>query len=356
MQNRPALNLRAPVFLLASERSGGNLVRAIMGAHPAFHSPAPAHYLHRFNSLLPLFGPLEEDANFQSACDASARFFNLQLADQFSVTGEHLFERARERSLIGIFDAAYGKEVDASGKARLFVKENNTVGFSDRLATVYPDCRFIYLVRDVRDVALSWSKSLNHEGGIKVAAKVWAEEQRRGASIISDPMIAARTRLIRYEDVITDPEGVFKEICDKVGVDFDPAMLAYHKSETIIAQANAVANWENLSAPVKSTNAGKFREGLSEAHIAQIEKIACVEMRLFDYERETEGARTRDFFLGQRVLQALRRFYKLALGARLKKGELVRRAQYVRNIEAIRLEAERRKIPLYAQSSDPDVS
>jgi hypothetical protein len=323
-----------------------------MGAHPEFHSLAPAHYLHRFSTLLPLFGPLDNDDNFRAACEASARFFSLQLTDQFEVSAEQLYERSRVRSLVGIFDAAYSKEVDASGKSRLFVKENNTASFAHRLAAAYPEGRFIYLVRDVRDVALSWTKSLNHEGGIATAAEVWAEEQRLGASVISDPEIAARTHLIRYEDITADPERVFRGVCDSLGVAFDPAMLAYHTSETIVNQAKSVANWENLAQPVKASNAGKFRDKMSKATIARIEDIAAPEMLMFDYERLGEGRRKTKSSLPRRAVQAAKRFYKLAFGARLKRGELLRRAQYVRNIESIVRETERRSTPLFKRSPD----
>ena len=34
---------------------------------------------------------------------------------------------------------------------------------------------------------------------------------------------------VRYEDLITDTEGVLRRVCEHVELDFDPAMLDYHE-------------------------------------------------------------------------------------------------------------------------------
>ena len=34
---------------------------------------------------------------------------------------------------------------------------------------------------------------------------------------------------VRYEDMLTDTEGVLRRVCEHVEIDFDPAMLTYHE-------------------------------------------------------------------------------------------------------------------------------
>ena len=48
------LLIERPIVLLASERSGGNLLRAILGSHSQIAAPSPVHFLINVDPLLPL--------------------------------------------------------------------------------------------------------------------------------------------------------------------------------------------------------------------------------------------------------------------------------------------------------------
>src|SRR5690349_3847480 len=56
-----------PLFLIASERSGTNLLRKRLTASQSYYfGPSPAHFLKHLYYREPFYGNLAEDARFQS--------------------------------------------------------------------------------------------------------------------------------------------------------------------------------------------------------------------------------------------------------------------------------------------------
>jgi hypothetical protein len=95
------------------------------------------------------------------------------------------------------------------------------------IADVLPETRFIHLIRDGRDVALS--RRRRGMGAGKPIADV-AERWRRRITLARRQARRLRGRYveIRYEDLVADPEPQLRAICDLCELEFDPAMLTHH--------------------------------------------------------------------------------------------------------------------------------
>lgn len=111
------------------------------------------------------------------------------------------------------------------GKARWGDK---TPGYCTRLKhieAVLPEARFIHLVRDGRDVAVSLRQQWFSPGyDITGQAQHWRDNVRaarkQGAT--------CRYYLeIAFEDLVRNPEAQLRRVCDFIELDFDPAMLCY---------------------------------------------------------------------------------------------------------------------------------
>jgi hypothetical protein len=98
----------------------------------------------------------------------------------------------------------------------------------DRLIHLWPNARFIHLIRDPRDVARSvlekrWAGNLYH------AADWWTEAERCWG-VLKSKLPPERYVEVRYEDLVTDPEAELARVCAFIGVPFAPSMLEYQKS------------------------------------------------------------------------------------------------------------------------------
>ena len=336
-----------PIVLLASERSGGNLLRAILGSHSQIVAPSPVHFLVGFDPLLPLYGDLSVDANFRQVCEDVSKFFQHQIAGHAEPPeAAALFEKARERSLVGLMDAAFDEIMEASEATRVLLKENEAFGYAHRLANRYPNIRFVYLVRDGRDAALSWLKSPNHFGGISHISRTWRDEQRACLSLLCDPTLADKIRVVHYEDLVSNPRRMVESLCEFIEVDFEEVMLDFHDRNEIREQSAGVRNWENLSKPIMGQNFNKHQKELGWWRAQTFNQIAQRELAALGYEVPAASA---IHTVGSQALNASKEGLGLALkaarGRMPKPVEVLVRIRRRRNFGRIASELEARQRP-----------
>ncbi len=287
MSDDTSYQLDRPIFLLASERSGTNLVRAIFGAHPDIAAPTPPHLLMNFRPLQSGYGDLRRDHNFMQLCDDVCTALKHQLGEwKADIRPRDLLEGANERSFMGVFDEAYARECDATDNERIFFKENEAFHHAYFLRHHFPDARFVYLVRDGRDMAVSFRDSPNHFGTVEDAAEIWSRQQRACLELYTDPSMRDRIFPVHYEDLITNPGDIVADLCDFVDVPFNEQMLDFHRKRYNIEAAEQVTNWRDISKPIDSTNYGKYRDTFSTSKLHDLESIMYRELYQTGYSLE----------------------------------------------------------------------
>ncbi|MFM1550282.1 MAG: hypothetical protein ACKJSG_12840, partial [Lentisphaeria bacterium] len=103
-----------PVFLLASERSGSNLIRVIMDRHSAFCAPSPPHLLRTFMPLLSQYGPTGIETNQRRLAADICDILNRQLGEwKADITPKLILQNAGSPTFAGLFSAAYALEAAA---------------------------------------------------------------------------------------------------------------------------------------------------------------------------------------------------------------------------------------------------
>jgi hypothetical protein len=152
----------------------------------------------------------------------------------------------------------------------------------------YPDARFVYLVRDGRDVAASMLKRGVHERDIYKAGKRWRNEQQLSIGAMSDEALRERFFMLRYEDLIADAEGVTKTLMDFLGMPFEASQLEFYRQKSVIEHSKKSEFWKNLSKPVDASNAGKYREFLTERDIRIFENLCWNELSLLGYRPDLD--------------------------------------------------------------------
>jgi len=186
-------------------------------------------------------------------------------------------------SFLELYDEIYSKYAEYKKKEGYFVKENFVFDYADKIADTYRDVYFIYLVRDPRDVFLSFKKI---PGGPKTAlygGNYWNDEQNKCLDILENSKF--RTLQVRYEDLIEETEKLLRECCKFINIKYDPEILKGNDREG----KSSSPFWKNLSKQVIKTNKNKFMKELSIREIAIIESICKDNMQRFGYELETSG-------------------------------------------------------------------
>jgi hypothetical protein len=145
----------------------------------------------------------------------------------------------------------------------------------DILAEIYPSAREVILVRDFRDILCSviafnrkrgWDAFGRSEGGDD--AEYVRTSMRQSAAILAGRLKteAGRPRLVRYEDLVLDPEPTLTELFEDLGLDNDPEVVreAIRRTEEGTASMD---HHRTTSDPAASI--GRWRHDLPE-EIAEV--------------------------------------------------------------------------------------
>jgi hypothetical protein len=137
----------------------------------------------------------------------------------------HLLEAPA--TIPAVVEAFYLLYAERHGKQRWGEKTPTYLFFMAPLEQLFPEARFIHIIRDGRAVAasnipLSWGPNTVQE-----AAKWWVqcvEAARLGGQQVRHYLE------VRYEHLVANPRPVLEEVCRFLGLDFEEGMLDYHRS------------------------------------------------------------------------------------------------------------------------------
>jgi hypothetical protein len=181
-------------------------------------------------------------------------------------------------------------------KAKVIADKNNYyINHFNDLNEIWPDAKYILVVRDGRDVACSY---LNMETlvtnspykpklstDIKTIAKEWLTNNQNILNF-SESLNNNQFMVIRYEDFVTDSALYLTKVCHFLGLNFEPEMLNYFiKNAKEQDEPLSSLDWKKktLEKPDKE-NIGKYKMELEKESIVEFNAIATDLLQKFNYE------------------------------------------------------------------------
>lgn len=140
-------------------------------------------------------------------------------------------EMMRGLALAGGFGEALTRILEAyrgasdKPEARVLIDHTpDNLVYLQALAGIFPNAKFIHIVRDPRAVAasvmpLSWGPNT-----ARGAAALWLTKLATGLAG-ADGMPRERVMTLRYEDLVEHPEPSLRRACDFAGLDYSESML-----------------------------------------------------------------------------------------------------------------------------------
>jgi hypothetical protein len=279
------LLMAEPIFLMCSERSGSNLITRIFDSHSQYCAPPAIHVLRVLGENLFRYGDLRLRSNWSILVDDLIALFDAKPG--IWTIGTKEVEQLASKSACGslglLILSLYRAEADAAGKETFFVKENQLYNFAPIILESCQTARFLHLVRDPRDMALSWLQSASLRGGPVRAANVWAADQCGFLRLYSQIAGTRRVARMTYEALSSDAAGSLSRACAALDIAYEPDALSFHRNDRVIANAGEVKDWDNTSRPLMTDNTGKYKSGLRPDQIAYIEATCADLMGLFGY-------------------------------------------------------------------------
>lgn len=194
--------LTAPVVIFSAPRSGSTLLRVILGSHSELYAPPELPLKH--------LGVRAETKWIRASLEG------LELTTE---DVEHM-----------LWDRVLAEALRRSGKPRIVVKTPANVLSWKRIAACWPDARFVFLLRHPAAAVASLQSSFDPAWHHSTEAGSLEESVVKGLRYMT-ALEQAREALpgftVRYEELTASPEAVVRELCEFLGVPFQPAMLEY---------------------------------------------------------------------------------------------------------------------------------
>lgn len=306
-----------PIFIIGVHRSGTTLLRFMLSSSPRIYIPPESDFIPRF------FGrnPTEE-----MSCARIERVLKIIFNDYRFVKewqGKPPIPRSfiaamPKRTPAAFLDTLYNMYAEQHGAVRWGDKTPIYTSYMDLIHQIFPDARFIHIIRDGRDVALSMLDKWKHEIHIDIyfTARNWVRRVRQ-AQVSGGCLGRDLYYELHYEDLVADPEVQLASLCDFLDEPFMPEMAKPH----LLARRQFQAGDFHAAVrrPPNMTRIRRWQDEMSRADLRLFQSIAGPMLSKLGYEVSDLGPMPADERLrlamlatkyetlqaGRRFLQAL---------------------------------------------------
>lgn len=210
------------IFLVGALRSGTTMLRLMLDHHPDITFPSEFEYVTPMISDTGEFPPLKDYYNFLR----SHRGF---LMDKVEIDQSLDFPELCHSFLTQRQEVHHHTSIVGSTVHHHF----------SRLPFVWPQARYIKLIRDGRDVARSFIP-MGWAGNVWNGVDHWIESEQDWRSFKAELSPDAWIE-VRYEDLLEKPVNQLTRLCQFIGVPFRMEMLSYPEHTTYSAPDPAYA-------------------------------------------------------------------------------------------------------------------
>jgi len=298
----PALVIqRKLIFITGASRSGTTLLSFVLRNHPQVFGLKELQYFGQ------AWDPRTSQRSFSrsSAIEAVALVFARQERGILAGRIEPEDERAATAFIDGlgaaasdpavVFAAAVHKLAAAGGKSIPCEQTPRNIFYAQALLDLYPAAHIVHIVRDPRAVMASqkmrWQLRQMAASGAAVSryeairvwvnyhpytiTRLWSRATEAALALAAHP----RMTVLRFEDLVQQPESTVRELCTRLDLPYDAKMLD-------VGQINSShqSSVGGARRGLHATAIDKWRQVLSATEIATTERACGPLMRRFGYE------------------------------------------------------------------------
>lgn len=279
-------------FIIGRPRSGTTLLRVLFEAHPNVLIPPESPFIiglyKKYNKVT-----LWDEIVIKGFCEDlfKQRYFDKWLIEKdllykslMEAKGESTFQ-TMFRKVCLTYSSVFDKE-----KILMIGDKNPAYSlFIHRVHQLFPEAKIIHITRDYRDNYLSLVK-VNFEVPIvplviyrwKFALhQAWRLKKKYPGLVYS----------IRYEDLAADPEPRFRELCDFLGIGYDPSVLSFYQKKSEVEKAYAGSEeirqvHQSLFNPISTSRMNLWQTEMSPRDIRIADLVAGKSAEKAGYKRQ----------------------------------------------------------------------
>ncbi len=285
-------------FIMGRPRSGTTLLRTLFDAHPNVKIPP------EFPILLPLYQKFRNVKDWDEKAIRSFidhiyknKAFNNRTLDNLKIDREeytaNLMKMAHSGGIQDFLKSFNYQAFSIFPKEKILrIGDKNPIYsiFVKRFLKIFPEARFICIVRDYRDnyISMKGLKELKLEAPIlTLQVARWRYVTKR--FLRCRDKYPDRFRIIRYEDLVTNQEKVFRDLCSFIDIPYDPAVFDFFtkKEETFrIYPKELVEKYhKSLMNPINTGRMNLWKKELTDNQVKLADQVAGKYADIMGYER-----------------------------------------------------------------------
>lgn len=286
-----------PIIILGNSRSGTTLLRLILTCHSNISIPPEGPF---FFYLEPKYWKVNTLDNklIQNFVDD---LWSVPKIEEWNLNRDRLINRLKNSqatSFLDLVDAVHFEYMDTQGLQKKRWGDKSGSYSIWRLGSIrrsLPHAHLIHIVRDGRDVACSYRSISGVTGkyapnlptNILEIAFQWDHNVQRIHRFINT-WPEKKHSIVKYEDLVNEPEFEIKKLCEDIGEEFESEMLDFYLSnKKFKLEPEIFLGWkEKTQSPITSTQVGQWKNGLSMNEQVLFVTLAGDTLRLHEYLSE----------------------------------------------------------------------
>ncbi|MGZ8218771.1 sulfotransferase [Methylomagnum sp.] len=256
--------LPTPAFLFGFLRSGTTLAEQVLGSHPGVVASDENDFIFELTLELARISGVADDI------PAALRKIGLEEARQLRA---FYWRRVAEE---------YGREALRKRFVDKLSLNSIDAGF---IATLFPEAKILFALRDPRDVTLSCFQQAFGLSPATVNLLSWEGIARQYGAVMGlwlclRGLIAPAWLELRYEDTVGDFENTFRRVFELLGVEWRAEVLAFH--ERARGRYISTPSFAAVSQPLYKTAVARWRR--YERHFEPVLPILAPYIAAFGYD------------------------------------------------------------------------
>lgn len=230
------------MFIIGCERSGTTLLMSMLNCHSKIAIPYESHFIISYYNKLAYYNNLNNDKDkYHMVSDILQHERVIEWDKKIDI---NKIDYKNCNNFSEIINAIYDEYARLRYKQVWGDKTPLYSEYMDIINKLFPDSKFIHIIRDGRDVALSLKK-LWYQGQLLNGLDYWCKTaflaHKMGNMLPTD-----RYYEIHYESLVTDPRLELKGICSFLNIEYEDEMLRYHNYSEDYLKGRINSHHKNL--------------------------------------------------------------------------------------------------------------
>lgn len=293
-----------PIYLMGSHKSGSSLLRSLLDGHPSLAVlPSETHFFQYARYWVDY--PLRKNRPAALSLAERARELDRFMKEENTCNDPYgasrmagSYDPGRFREVMNRYDGEGLKElfcvymeavlhslngIEDWGGKRIVEKSVENAEYAFVLKSLFPEAKFVHIVRNPYSCLVSTRKAWS-QGGYPYLRDIVESLHGSYVSLARNVMGISGYLVIKYEDLVREPEKTMRQISEFIGVPFDPVLL----QPTVLGTP-----WEGNSTSGKRYSGisgdalNSWKDSITDMEINFVNSRLGPALDLFGYERQS---------------------------------------------------------------------